>query len=268
MADITIGNELSLSGDIAFGSGAGTTVRWGEITGNMENQADLVAALPTKTSDLTNDSGFVTDVIFTVTFTYNSATDTYTADKTAVEIYDAYTDGVVIEGKINNTVYHLSEIYRDEYDPGVYGYGFRFENVGVGGEVATIQYSYEPVGEEQGEPVYETTITFSGFNVPGPESLSYAVQFETESGSIISYEDWESVLEMRGAGQNIYAVLDGEKVFTAAFIPASYSSGDAAMIFTRNVGLTFETLYWEYNGSSASADLVTQTLSAWQGGSY
>lgn len=65
----TINNQSLLgSGNITIEGGSGASV-WGSITGTLSNQTDLNTALnskadansiPTKTSDLTNDNGFIT----------------------------------------------------------------------------------------------------------------------------------------------------------------------------------------------------------------
>ena len=68
----TINNESLLgSGNISIQGGSGASV-WGSITGTLSNQTDLnialnskadVNSIPTKTSDLTNDSGFITSSV-------------------------------------------------------------------------------------------------------------------------------------------------------------------------------------------------------------
>lgn len=71
MSDINTVNILDVQGDVrlATAGGGGGGASWGSITGDIDNQTDLIekfdeveTSIPTKTSDLTNDSGFISSI--------------------------------------------------------------------------------------------------------------------------------------------------------------------------------------------------------------
>lgn len=61
-------STIEVTGNVKLASGGGTiNAMWGQITGDIDDQTDLIEkfdaiVIPTKTSDLVNDSGFITSV--------------------------------------------------------------------------------------------------------------------------------------------------------------------------------------------------------------
>lgn len=109
MSDINTVNVVDVQGNVRLARSGGGGASWGSITGDIENQEDLInkfdeyalisslaevatsgsyddlidkPTIPTKTSDLNNDSGFLTSAV--TSFNGNTGAITYTAPVTSV----------------------------------------------------------------------------------------------------------------------------------------------------------------------------------------
>lgn len=101
VVDMTVDedSEYNMEVDSAFEINIGGA--WGQITGNIDNQTDLIekfdeveSSIPTKTSELTNDSGFLTSVPVTSVNNKTGAVSLSASDVGALASNTAYVSTV------------------------------------------------------------------------------------------------------------------------------------------------------------------------------
>jgi len=93
-ADITLGANLSLVGNVLSATSSGGSVNWGSIGGVLSNQADLVAALAGKQSSLTFSTGL----------TNSAGTVTVNPAQVITRLSNLTTNGFVKTSSANGTL--------------------------------------------------------------------------------------------------------------------------------------------------------------------
>ena len=111
---ITLNNSSKAASTASFyaPTASGTSGQVLKSNGNGSAPTWTTLTIPTKTSDLTNDSGFISDAILLVTveFDYDLSTETQTitADHTFTEIDTAFKAGKTILVKSSNNILHMT----------------------------------------------------------------------------------------------------------------------------------------------------------------
>ena len=162
----------------------------------------LVALIPTKTSDITNDSGFITasDVpddflIVNITATTSGNTTTYSADKTFTEVYNHLDNGGIAIA-LADTVYvarngsatdGINFVEYVGYSPNVYSFGIAQVgfHMGTDSSITLIENISPPAPVISGTPTAGQILSYS--------SSDYAfTPIDMPSQTLVTIKTWTS----------------------------------------------------------------------------
>ncbi len=138
----------------------------------------LVALIPTKTSDITNDSGFITasDVpddflIVNITATTSGNTTTYSADKTFTEVYNHLDNGgiaialaeVPFVARAGDSTYGIDFVEFTGYQPNAYSFGVSRMgfHMGIDSSITLIENISPPAPALSGTPTNGQFLVYS-----------------------------------------------------------------------------------------------------------
>lgn len=256
---------LIVSGGIRLSSGGDSPVvdaRWGQIQGTLANQTDLMAALNEKASasaltELGTEVAAKANKSLVVTFAQDSQTEQWSCDKTAQEVYEAYTDGQLVTAMISGRtqVFTLSLAEYDE-EESIYSVVFVHSDPYA---IEKLECVSIPSGSECF--YYDTELA-------DLSTVPYRVWFETDGSSYVTYDVFADVFDAYDNGREVYATLDGDKVYTLTI------ATDSRMVFSRfylsGSSMVFEELSWELDDTTGDTFvyLTTKSLATWNGGSY
>lgn len=262
-------DDLLVTGGIRMSSGGDSPVvdaRWGQIQGTLANQTDLMEALNAKANEtdleavessvtgLGNEVETKAGKSLVATLTQDAETGEWSCDKTAEEIYEAYTAGQLVTAMISGRT-QVFTLSRAEYSEEKHLYDVVF----VRPDSHVIE-KLECISIPTGSQCY-----YYGTKLADLSTVPYRVWFRTDGSTYVTNDDFADVFDAYDDGREVYATIDGDKVYSLTRIT------DGLMAFSRfylsDSSMVFEELSWEYDGSS-NVYLTTKNLSAWQGGSY